>query len=477
MWPTMRCCGRTARPSRCQPRTIDSQARRLGVPRRRRGRLGHPRQLGRGGDVAASARRRGPAPRRPRPGTPRARACPGRRGRRAALAGFRQVADGEPPGRVRAAEEGLDVAPGRCRRSPAGARRSARSPRVPDRPQQRHRQRAGPDPGLDHPRARGRCRPSRRSGRRPWGRPRRRRGASTARSRPAAGAARGTRSRRCCVTTVPSGRPISSSCRNRPRWVWNSLPGASVIVCSRPFGSVSCTRSPSPARSRSRRWAAPRGRPVPRTSCSGGGSADPRDVSARPDLLGGAAAAVSVAGRPGSVPHGCRPRSRRPGAADFMQCPLLYRFRVVDRLPEAPSAGGGPRHRGARRPGAAVRPAGAPSGRSDGRARCSQPAVGAGPSGGARAGGAVRRRRRGRRGLARAAPQELLAPLVRAGGPDPAGAGRARAVRRDHARRRPAAARATSTGWTSRPTGGCGSSTTRPGARRARRSRPRRCSR
>src|SRR4051794_1522843 len=25
-------------------------------------------------------------------------------------------------------------------------------------------------------------------------------------------------------------------------------------------------------------------------------------------------------------------------AADFMQCPLLYRFRVVDRLPEAPSA-------------------------------------------------------------------------------------------------------------------------------------------
>src|SRR3954462_9584357 len=24
-------------------------------------------------------------------------------------------------------------------------------------------------------------------------------------------------------------------------------------------------------------------------------------------------------------------------AADFMQCPLLYRFRVVDRLPEAPS--------------------------------------------------------------------------------------------------------------------------------------------
>ena len=25
-------------------------------------------------------------------------------------------------------------------------------------------------------------------------------------------------------------------------------------------------------------------------------------------------------------------------AADFMQCPMLYRFRVVDRLPEPPSA-------------------------------------------------------------------------------------------------------------------------------------------
>src|SRR3954454_14868001 len=27
-------------------------------------------------------------------------------------------------------------------------------------------------------------------------------------------------------------------------------------------------------------------------------------------------------------------------AADFLQCPLLYRFRVVDRLPEAPSSAG-----------------------------------------------------------------------------------------------------------------------------------------
>ncbi|MGP4110842.1 RecB family exonuclease [Streptomyces sp. 4N509B] len=34
-----------------------------------------------------------------------------------------------------------------------------------------------------------------------------------------------------------------------------------------------------------------------------------------------------------------RPHSLSPSrAADFMQCPLLYRFRVIDRLPEAPSA-------------------------------------------------------------------------------------------------------------------------------------------
>ena len=46
-------------------------------------------------------------------------------------------------------------------------------------------------------------------------------------------------------TTLPSGAPISSSCSKIPRWVWNCLPAASVIVCIRPFGSVSCTRSPA----------------------------------------------------------------------------------------------------------------------------------------------------------------------------------------------------------------------------------------
>ena len=46
------------------------------------------------------------------------------------------------------------------------------------------------------------------------------------------------------VTTTPSGPPISSSCGSAPRWVWNSLPALSVMVCIRPLGSVSCTWSP-----------------------------------------------------------------------------------------------------------------------------------------------------------------------------------------------------------------------------------------
>ena len=39
------------------------------------------------------------------------------------------------------------------------------------------------------------------------------------------------------------------------------------------------------------------------------------------------------------LPEVTRPRALSPSrAADFMQCPLLYRFRTIDRLPEAPSA-------------------------------------------------------------------------------------------------------------------------------------------
>ncbi|MFN8076468.1 MAG: PD-(D/E)XK nuclease family protein [Kineosporiaceae bacterium] len=50
-----------------------------------------------------------------------------------------------------------------------------------------------------------------------------------------------------------------------------------------------------------------------------------------------APAAVPVQG-PRALPHALPSRALSPSrAGDFMQCPLLYRFRVVDRIPEAPS--------------------------------------------------------------------------------------------------------------------------------------------
>ena len=38
---------------------------------------------------------------------------------------------------------------------------------------------------------------------------------------------------------------MRSSCASGPLCEWNSLPGSSVIVCMRPLGPVSCTRSPT----------------------------------------------------------------------------------------------------------------------------------------------------------------------------------------------------------------------------------------
>ena len=209
MWPTIRCCG------------PDGEA--LEVPaadhRLPRGRLGEaavvarsPRRRGTAGwssRRSRSARRRARARRRRRRGTPRGRACrarPGRRCRRRVPGALGEVADGQRPGRVRAAEERLDVAAGDVGEvlaplvaSAAGRRRRRRAAATSTaHPTRRRPRRPGP---------RGRCRPSRRSGRRPWGRRRRRRAASTARSRTAAGAARGTRRPRCCVTTRALGAP------------------------------------------------------------------------------------------------------------------------------------------------------------------------------------------------------------------------------------------------------------------------------
>src|SRR5260370_26341279 len=54
------------------------------------------------------------------------------------------------------------------------------------------------------------------------------------------------------------------------------------------------------------------------------------------DTLAEQAPADGDAGRPGPSQSG--PSLSPSRAADFMTCPLLYRFRVIDRLPEAPSA-------------------------------------------------------------------------------------------------------------------------------------------
>ena len=110
-------------------------------------------------------------------------------------------------------------------------------------------------------------------------------------------------------------------------------------------------------------------------------------------------------------------------AADFKTCPLLYRFRRIDRLPERPARGrrGTLVHAVLERlfdlPGARAHPAA--------RAGCS-----AGSGTAARAAGARRavRGRRGRRRRARrhapsrlrGSPAELLDELLRGGGPDAA---------------------------------------------------------
>lgn len=61
---------------------------------------------------------------------------------------------------------------------------------------------------------------------------------------------------------------------------------------------------------------------------------EPTTESATAEAAPGTAAAAAVA-----VPVAVAPTSLSPSrAGDFMQCPLLYRFRVIDRLPEKPSA-------------------------------------------------------------------------------------------------------------------------------------------
>src|SRR5450432_3318353 len=64
------------------------------------------------------------------------------------------------------------------------------------------------------------------------------------------------------------------------------------------------------------------------------------------EIPAGHAAAATVDAEPGMTGAGDAPATADPGpghslspsrAGDFLTCPLLYRFRVIDRLPEPPS--------------------------------------------------------------------------------------------------------------------------------------------
>src|SRR4051812_20023888 len=48
-------------------------------------------------------------------------------------------------------------------------------------------------------------------------------------------------------------------------------------------------------------------------------------------------ASVAVPGVPDPVPRPRRPALSPSRASDFKHCPLLYRFRAIDRLPETPT--------------------------------------------------------------------------------------------------------------------------------------------
>ena len=159
-----------------------------------------------------------------------------------------------------------------------------------------------------------------------------------------------------------------------------------------------------------------------------------------------------------------RPPSLSPSrASDFMTCPLLYRFRVIDRLPEPPSPAA---TRGTVVHAVLERLFDLPAAeRTPARARAllapewerlleAEPEL-----------GRAVRRRRGPRRVAHRRPQGLLDAYFALEDPTAARAGRARAVRRVRPRLRAAAARATSTGSTWRRAATCGSSTTRPAGR------------
>ena len=179
-----------------------------------------------------------------------------------------------------------------------------------------------------------------------------------------------------------------------------------------------------------------------------------------------------------------RPSLSPSRAADFKTCPLLYRFRTIDRLPERKSLAAvrgtlvhsvlerlydlPPAERTVEARPELVEPAWAELREEPGVAELFAAAQddGAETASKARVGGGVA-------GLGREAGRDLLRPR----GPAAHRARRPRGAGRGHAARRAAAARLRRPARRRAATARCGSSTTRPARCRARRSRPRRCSR
>ena len=253
----MRCSGRTASPSTCQPRTACLPGGRLGeAALTSRWRLHRPGQLGGRGHVTAqhaAGDQRG----RGRGATPMARACPVRSGRNYPVADqphhpaghqFRIRPRGqrdssarsptEPPGRVRAAEEALTFS--RAISAKSGPPLVGdQQPVLADGAQQPAGQRAGARARLQHPGAGEDVRHGHDLGRVlgvDHGRAARHGQREIGQQRPQRDVAR---CRPRTVTTLPSGAPISSSCATPPRWVWKTWPGCSTSRCLRPLGSVS----------------------------------------------------------------------------------------------------------------------------------------------------------------------------------------------------------------------------------------------
>ncbi|WP_406474708.1 RecB family exonuclease [Streptomyces platensis] len=70
-----------------------------------------------------------------------------------------------------------------------------------------------------------------------------------------------------------------------------------------------------------------------------GWSTEQAGADTRSGQSGGEPGAVAAGAGPGDGERARPPVALSPSrASDFMQCPLLYRFRVIDRLPEKPSA-------------------------------------------------------------------------------------------------------------------------------------------